>query len=67
MSLAAFVTSNARYRVDVNSTDRTPNNFVRDDSFMAARADHKKLLKAKDLIKDGPSTSRLAACQKSPV
>merc|ERR1712176_594237 len=39
MSLTALVTSNARYRFDVNSTDRVPTNFVRDDSYLAKRAE----------------------------
>ena len=34
MSLTAFVTSNKRYRFDVNSTDRTPNNFVVDNDYL---------------------------------
>jgi len=38
MSLQAFVTSNARYKFDVNATDRVPSNFVRDDSYYAERA-----------------------------
>lgn len=58
MSLTAFVTSNARYKVDVNSTDRTNKNFVRDDSYMAERADHTKMMNKKEVIKGGPSTSR---------
>ena len=58
MSLTAFVTSNARYKVDVNSTDRTNKNFVRDDTYLAERADHAKMIGAKDVLKAGPSTSR---------
>ena len=58
MSLTAFVTSNARYRVDVNATERTNGNLVRDDSYMAERADHKKMMRASSVIRDGPSTSR---------
>jgi len=38
MSLTALVTSNARYKFDVNSSDRVPGNFVRDDSHVAKRA-----------------------------
>lgn len=57
MSLTAFVTSNARYKCDVNSKTRTANNFVRDDSFMAERADTAKMITAKDVIKGGPSMS----------
>jgi magnesium-transporting ATPase (P-type) len=58
MSLTAFVTSNARYKVDVNSTDRTNKNFVRDDTYMSERADHTKMMKSKDVIKAGPGVSR---------
>ena len=37
MSLVAFVTSNAHYKVDTDSNNRTPTNFVRDDSYMSTR------------------------------
>jgi len=39
MSLQAFVTSNARYKFDVNATDRVVTNFERDDSYYAERAE----------------------------
>ena len=58
MSLTAFVTSNARYKCDVDSKDRTQKNFVRDDTYMAERADHAKMIKAKEIIKAGPGVSR---------
>jgi magnesium-transporting ATPase (P-type) len=58
MSLTAFVTSNARYMFDVNNANRTNKNFVRDDTYMAERADHTKMIKAKDVIKGGASASR---------
>jgi magnesium-transporting ATPase (P-type) len=58
MSLVAFVTSDARFRVDVNSRDRTPNNFVRDDTYMATRAEHSLGRSAKSIINHGPNTSR---------
>merc|ERR1719491_856583 len=38
MSLTALVTSNARYKFDVNASDRVPGNFVRDDTHIAKRA-----------------------------
>ena len=38
MSLVAFVTSNALYKNDVNSANRSSTNFVRDDSYLAFRA-----------------------------
>jgi len=58
MSLTAFVTSNARYKFDVNSKERTNKNFVRDDSYMAERADHLKLINANGVVKGGASASR---------
>lgn len=57
MSLTAFVTSNARYKVDVDSKNRSNANLTRDDSYMAERADTAKFIKAKDVIKGGPSVS----------
>lgn len=57
MSLTAWVTSNARYKVDVNSKERTNLNFTRDDTFMAERADTAKMIAASDVIKGGPSMS----------
>eukprot|EP00538_Stauroneis_constricta_P000292 CAMPEP_0119546092 /NCGR_PEP_ID=MMETSP1352-20130426/649_1 /TAXON_ID=265584 /ORGANISM="Stauroneis constricta, Strain CCMP1120" /LENGTH=1057 /DNA_ID=CAMNT_0007590755 /DNA_START=555 /DNA_END=3728 /DNA_ORIENTATION=- len=58
MSLTAFVTSNARYRNDVNATDRSNTNFVRDDTYMAERADHTKMMRAREVIKGGPGSSK---------
>ena len=58
MSLTAFVTSDKRYRFDVNASDRTAENFVVDNSYLAARADHSKYLKASEVIKKGPSSDR---------
>ena len=58
MSLTAFVTSNARYMFDVNNMDRTNKNFTRDDTYMSERADHTKMIKAKEVIKGGASASR---------
>jgi magnesium-transporting ATPase (P-type) len=63
MSLVAFVTSDSRYRVDVNSKDRTPTNFVNDPTYMAERADHAKFLKANKVISSGPSSGRYAENQ----
>merc|ERR550539_1483288 len=40
MSLTAFVTSNSHYKFDVNATNRVPSNFVREDSYLAERAQH---------------------------
>eukprot|EP00591_Stephanopyxis_turris_P005738 CAMPEP_0195510962 /NCGR_PEP_ID=MMETSP0794_2-20130614/3446_1 /TAXON_ID=515487 /ORGANISM="Stephanopyxis turris, Strain CCMP 815" /LENGTH=1019 /DNA_ID=CAMNT_0040638489 /DNA_START=99 /DNA_END=3158 /DNA_ORIENTATION=- len=38
MSVTAFVTSDARFKIDVNSSDRKNTNFVRDDKFLTERA-----------------------------
>jgi magnesium-transporting ATPase (P-type) len=53
MSVVAFVTSNAHFRVDVNAKDRVPESFVRDDTFLALRADHQASKKASEVIADG--------------
>ncbi|CAB9523652.1 Sodium/potassium-transporting ATPase subunit alpha [Seminavis robusta] len=37
MSLTAFVTSGQRYRVNVNSTTRSPSNFIQDDNYLVVR------------------------------
>ena len=58
MSLVAFVTSNARYKCDTDSKERTNKNFVRDDSYMAERADHTKMMRTKDVLKGGAGASR---------
>ena len=39
MTLAAFVTSNTRYKFNTDATDRDPSNFVRDDTFIAKRSE----------------------------
>jgi magnesium-transporting ATPase (P-type) len=53
MTLVAFVTTGKRYRFDVNASTRTPKNFVVDDTYMAARADHTKYILRKNISK-GP-------------
>lgn len=55
MSLTAFVTSNARYKNNVDAADRVPANFVRDDTYLMERAvrDFKK--KGTDIVADGPN------------
>ena len=55
MSLIAFVTSNAHYRVDTDSKDRTNKNFSRDDAYLAERAGSAKGKKASDVIRGGAS------------
>jgi magnesium-transporting ATPase (P-type) len=55
MSLIAFVTSNAHYRIDTDSKDRTNNNFSRDDAYLAQRADSAKGKSASSVIRGGAS------------
>jgi magnesium-transporting ATPase (P-type) len=58
MTLVAFVTEGRRWRFDFNATDRTSSNFWVDQTYMAARADHTKLMKASEVIRRGPSADR---------
>lgn len=58
MSLVAYVTSNARYKFDVDSKNRSAANFLRDDSYLATRAAHALHKPAKSVIQSGPSASR---------
>ncbi|KAI2508547.1 Cation transport ATPase [Fragilaria crotonensis] len=57
MSVVAFVTSNAHYRVDVNAKDRSPATFVRDDTYLSVRAGHQAGAPLQAIIEDGPNTS----------
>mmetsp|Transcript_23190 Transcript_23190/g.38381 ORF Transcript_23190/g.38381 Transcript_23190/m.38381 type:complete len:1059 (-) Transcript_23190:117-3293(-) len=57
MSVVAFVTSNAHFRVDVNAKDRVPTNFVRDDAFLSERADHQANKAIGDVVGDGPNSN----------
>ena len=45
MSCVAFVTSNARYKNNVHATDRENYNFVREDEYLAERANIQALIK----------------------
>lgn len=58
MTMVAFVTSDRRYRFDANASERTPDNFWVDNTYMATRADHTKFLKASDIIRRGPTADR---------
>jgi hypothetical protein len=58
MSLVALVTSNAHYKIDTDSKDRTSKNFVRDDTYMAERAIHALGKSSNAVIMDGPSAHR---------
>jgi len=53
MSLVAFVTSNARFKFDVNSKERVNTNFVRDDTFNAERAQHQVGKSVNEVVKEG--------------
>lgn len=55
MSLTAFVTSNARYKNNVDAADRVPGNFVRDDGYLAQRAVRDLKKKGGDIVADGPN------------
>lgn len=56
MSLTAFVTSNSSYKFDVNATERVPTNFVREDAYLAERAQHQFGKDAKAVIQDGANS-----------
>jgi len=58
MTLTAFVTTDKKYRFNTNASERTPSNFVVDNHYLSARADHSKYLKASEIIKKGPSATR---------
>jgi magnesium-transporting ATPase (P-type) len=64
MSLTAFVTSNGRYRIDVDSRDRTSKNFVLDPTYIAKRAAHHKFKRARSIIRTGPSTMTRAGSRR---
>lgn len=55
MSLTAFVTSNARYKNNVDATDRVPVNFVRDDTYLAERAKQDFKKSGEQILADGPN------------
>lgn len=56
MSLTAFVTSNAHYKFDLNSTERAPTNFVREDAYLSERAQHQMKRSISSVIKDGANS-----------
>eukprot|EP00934_Nitzschia_sp_Nitz4_P007283 Nitzschia sp. Nitz4//scaffold300_size22576//16610//19886//NITZ4_008545-RA/size22576-augustus-gene-0.10-mRNA-1//1//CDS//3329546988//7273//frame0 len=58
MSCVAFVTSNAHYKNNVHATDRTSKNFLREDEYLAERADHMKLIQRREIMKKSASASR---------
>lgn len=58
MSLTAFVTSNARYKNDVDASDRVPMNFVRDDSYLRERAVQDMKKSGEQILADGPNNPK---------
>eukprot|EP00522_Entomoneis_paludosa_P008548 CAMPEP_0172440708 /NCGR_PEP_ID=MMETSP1065-20121228/1330_1 /TAXON_ID=265537 /ORGANISM="Amphiprora paludosa, Strain CCMP125" /LENGTH=1067 /DNA_ID=CAMNT_0013189687 /DNA_START=21 /DNA_END=3224 /DNA_ORIENTATION=+ len=58
MTLTCFVTSDKRYKFDVDASERTPGNFIVDNAYLSERADPSKYLKASEVIKKGPSAQR---------
>jgi len=56
MSLTAFVTSNARFKNNVDASDRVPVNFVRDDSYLAERALLSFGKSGDKILADGPNS-----------
>merc|ERR1711966_527832 len=54
MSLTAFVTSNARYKNDVDASERVPTNLVHDDTYLAERAQH-GAKSGEQILADGPN------------
>eukprot|EP00549_Striatella_unipunctata_P000211 CAMPEP_0118684492 /NCGR_PEP_ID=MMETSP0800-20121206/6675_1 /TAXON_ID=210618 ORGANISM="Striatella unipunctata, Strain CCMP2910" /NCGR_SAMPLE_ID=MMETSP0800 /ASSEMBLY_ACC=CAM_ASM_000638 /LENGTH=1012 /DNA_ID=CAMNT_0006581207 /DNA_START=48 /DNA_END=3086 /DNA_ORIENTATION=- len=67
MSLVAFVTSNAHYKNDTDSKNRTPHNFVRDDSYLAERPNHGKEKSAQIVVNTGASSQRDPSLASTPV
>lgn len=55
MSLTAFVTSNARYKNNVDASERVPTNFVRDDTYLAERAKQTLKKTGSQILEDGPN------------
>ena len=55
MSLTAFVTSNARYKNNVDASDRVPGNFVRDDTYLAERAKQDFKKSGEEVLAAGPN------------
>jgi magnesium-transporting ATPase (P-type) len=56
MSLTAFVTSNARFKNNVDASDRVPVNFVRDDSYLSERAKLSFEKSGDKILADGPNS-----------
>lgn len=61
MSMVAFVISDGRFRVDFNSTDRKPENFVRDDGYMA----HKRGENVKKIDNSNTAAAAVAVADSS--
>ena len=57
MSLTTFVTSNGRYKNNVDASDRMPANFVRDDTYLAKRATMSFEKRWDNILADGPNSA----------
>ncbi|KAL7536936.1 hypothetical protein ACHAXR_011497 [Thalassiosira sp. AJA248-18] len=55
MSLTAFVTSNARYKNNVDAAERVPVNFVRDDTYLVERAKQDFKKSGEEILAAGPN------------
>lgn len=70
MSLTAFVSSDAKYKIDVDSKERVPTNFKRDDEYLAERADGEGGIKRRpsieNLIETGPNAKFIRPGTKEP-
>jgi len=53
MSLTAFVTTNAHFKNNVHTSERTNTNFVRDDTYFGEKADIAKQIADKEAAKNG--------------
>lgn len=58
MTLTAFVTSDTRYKFNVDASERTTSNFTVNNKYLSTRADHTKYLKSSEIIKRGASAAR---------
>lgn len=66
MSLTCFVASDSKYKINVDSKDRQPSNFVRDDRYLSERAEEANSTKLESVIEDGPNTNKPARGHDKP-
>lgn len=57
MSVVAVVTAGKRFQNNVNAKERTPNNLIINETYMAERAAHAKFKRARAVIASGPTSS----------